>query len=330
MNSGLNKEFRNFIRAVRLATGGVAVHEGEEGQAKPEKSEKESSSDEVDVLIEKQKQNGSGKARVKTEKGNEDEEFPDLMIDEDEDVDMVDPLILQDENDRENGSSETKIDTEPAQDNQEEIRGTSKPPAVVGNSPKFIILDPPENGETKSDASLDIRPFPPPNTTRYSLRRLGPPPVVEKKRKKKSEEEDAEDDEEDADEDGDEDGEGDDEDDDEDDSDEDSDEEEEEEDDVEGGLIFEIPDEKRSFMGITHKATCWIQPTASCLIQLTERPFMVIPFDDIELACLERVGFVPPLKVALHLFTMMFYYYISSYPTSVCSISIWYSSERII
>ena len=56
-------------------------------------------------------------------------------------------------------------------------------------------------------------------------------------------------------------------------------------------LEFDLPYNELAFQGVTFKSTARILPTASCLIELTEFPPLVIAAQDIEVVNLERVGF---------------------------------------
>ncbi|OAO96872.1 GTC2 [Arabidopsis thaliana] len=45
------------------------------------------------------------------------------------------------------------------------------------------------------------------------------------------------------------------------------------------------------FNGVPHKTSAFIIPTSSCLVELTESPFLVVSLSEIEIVNLERVGF---------------------------------------
>ncbi|GAB4855678.1 FACT complex subunit spt16 [Ancistrocladus abbreviatus] len=57
------------------------------------------------------------------------------------------------------------------------------------------------------------------------------------------------------------------------------------------GLEFDQPLRDLGFHGVPHKATAFIVPTAACLVELIETPFLVITLCEIEIVNLERVGF---------------------------------------
>lgn len=57
------------------------------------------------------------------------------------------------------------------------------------------------------------------------------------------------------------------------------------------GLEFDSPYHDLAFDGVPFKSTVRILPTASCLVELTEFPPLVISANDIEVVNLERVGF---------------------------------------
>lgn len=46
-----------------------------------------------------------------------------------------------------------------------------------------------------------------------------------------------------------------------------------------------MPDRNLGFYGTPFKGNCLIQPTKSCLINITEIPFFVLNINDIEVAC---------------------------------------------
>ncbi|GAB2214564.1 hypothetical protein Droror1_Dr00018916 [Drosera rotundifolia] len=56
-------------------------------------------------------------------------------------------------------------------------------------------------------------------------------------------------------------------------------------------LEFDQPLRELGFHGVPYKATAFIVPTSSCLVELTETPFLVITLAEIEIVNLERVGF---------------------------------------
>ena len=55
-------------------------------------------------------------------------------------------------------------------------------------------------------------------------------------------------------------------------------------------LHFETPSQKLGFNGVHGRTTFFIVPTPSCLVQLVESPFLVIPLREVEILCLERVA----------------------------------------
>ncbi|PWA95409.1 peptidase M24, structural domain-containing protein [Artemisia annua] len=55
-------------------------------------------------------------------------------------------------------------------------------------------------------------------------------------------------------------------------------------------LEFDQPLRELGFHGVPHKASTFIVPTASCLVELIETPFLVVTLSDIEIVNLERVG----------------------------------------
>lgn len=57
------------------------------------------------------------------------------------------------------------------------------------------------------------------------------------------------------------------------------------------GLEFDSPYHDLAFDGVPFKSTVRILPTASCLVELTEYPPLVVSAEDIEVVNLERVGF---------------------------------------
>ena len=57
------------------------------------------------------------------------------------------------------------------------------------------------------------------------------------------------------------------------------------------GLEFDSPYHDLAFDGVPFKSTVRILPTATCLVELTEYPSLVISAEDIEVVNLERVGF---------------------------------------
>lgn len=56
-------------------------------------------------------------------------------------------------------------------------------------------------------------------------------------------------------------------------------------------LEFDQPLRELGFHGVPHKASAFIIPTPSCLVELIETPFLVITLGEIEIVNLERVGF---------------------------------------
>ena len=57
------------------------------------------------------------------------------------------------------------------------------------------------------------------------------------------------------------------------------------------GLEFDSPYHDLAFEGVPFKSTVRILPTASCLVELTEFPPLVVSAEDVEVVNLERVGF---------------------------------------
>ncbi|KAK2982171.1 hypothetical protein RJ640_008809 [Escallonia rubra] len=55
-------------------------------------------------------------------------------------------------------------------------------------------------------------------------------------------------------------------------------------------LEFDQPLRELGFHGVPHKASVFIVPTSSCLVELIETPFMVVTLSEIEIVNLERVG----------------------------------------
>ncbi|KAI8027097.1 FACT complex subunit SPT16 [Camellia lanceoleosa] len=55
-------------------------------------------------------------------------------------------------------------------------------------------------------------------------------------------------------------------------------------------LEFDQPFRDLGFHGVPHKASVFIVPTSSCLVELIEIPFVVITLNEIEIVNLERVG----------------------------------------
>lgn len=56
-------------------------------------------------------------------------------------------------------------------------------------------------------------------------------------------------------------------------------------------LEFDMPLRELGFHGVPYKASAFIVPTSSCLVELVELPFLVITLGEIEIVNLERVGF---------------------------------------
>ncbi|KAJ8447120.1 hypothetical protein Cgig2_022849 [Carnegiea gigantea] len=56
-------------------------------------------------------------------------------------------------------------------------------------------------------------------------------------------------------------------------------------------LEFDMPLRELGFHGVPYKASAFIVPTSSCLVELVETPFLVITLSEIEIVNLERVGF---------------------------------------
>lgn len=55
-------------------------------------------------------------------------------------------------------------------------------------------------------------------------------------------------------------------------------------------LEFDQPLRELGFHGVPHKASAFIVPTSSCLVELIETPFLVVTLSEIEVVNLERVG----------------------------------------
>jgi nucleosome binding factor SPN SPT16 subunit len=55
-------------------------------------------------------------------------------------------------------------------------------------------------------------------------------------------------------------------------------------------IEFDQPLRELGFHGVPHKASAFIVPTSSCLVELIETPFVVITLNEIEIVNLERVG----------------------------------------
>ncbi|KAI3823750.1 hypothetical protein L1987_05191 [Smallanthus sonchifolius] len=55
-------------------------------------------------------------------------------------------------------------------------------------------------------------------------------------------------------------------------------------------LEFDQPLRELGFHGVPHKASAFIVPTSSCLVELIENPFLVVTLGEIEIVNLERVG----------------------------------------
>lgn len=55
-------------------------------------------------------------------------------------------------------------------------------------------------------------------------------------------------------------------------------------------LEFDQPLRDLGFHGVPHKASAFIVPTSSCLVELIETPFLVVTLSEIEIVNLERVG----------------------------------------
>ncbi|KAL3643030.1 FACT complex subunit spt16 [Castilleja foliolosa] len=55
-------------------------------------------------------------------------------------------------------------------------------------------------------------------------------------------------------------------------------------------LEFDQPLRELGFHGVPYKASAFIVPTSSCLVELVETPFLVVSLSDIEIVNLERVG----------------------------------------
>ena len=60
---------------------------------------------------------------------------------------------------------------------------------------------------------------------------------------------------------------------------------------VKNDFDFELPIRELGFNGVPYRNTAFLQPTSSCLVNLTEWPPFVIALDEIELVHLERVNF---------------------------------------
>ncbi|XP_062225355.1 FACT complex subunit SPT16-like [Phragmites australis] len=56
-------------------------------------------------------------------------------------------------------------------------------------------------------------------------------------------------------------------------------------------LEFDVPLRELGFHGVPYKASAFIIPTSTCLVELIETPFLVVSLSEIEIVNLERVGF---------------------------------------
>ncbi|KAJ3702142.1 hypothetical protein LUZ61_005847 [Rhynchospora tenuis] len=56
-------------------------------------------------------------------------------------------------------------------------------------------------------------------------------------------------------------------------------------------LEFDMPLRELGFHGVPYKASAFIIPTSTCLVELIETPFLVVTLSEIEIVNLERVGF---------------------------------------
>jgi nucleosome binding factor SPN SPT16 subunit len=56
-------------------------------------------------------------------------------------------------------------------------------------------------------------------------------------------------------------------------------------------LEFDVPLRELGFHGVPYKASAFIIPTSTCLVELIENPFLVVSLGEIEIVNLERVGF---------------------------------------
>lgn len=56
-------------------------------------------------------------------------------------------------------------------------------------------------------------------------------------------------------------------------------------------LEFDVPLRELGFHGVPYKASAFIIPTSTCLVELIETPFLVVTLSEIEIVNLERVGF---------------------------------------
>ncbi|KAF3327038.1 FACT complex subunit SPT16-like protein [Carex littledalei] len=56
-------------------------------------------------------------------------------------------------------------------------------------------------------------------------------------------------------------------------------------------LEFDMPLRELGFHGVPYKASAFIIPTSTCLVELVENPFLVVTLGEIEIVNLERVGF---------------------------------------
>ena len=64
-------------------------------------------------------------------------------------------------------------------------------------------------------------------------------------------------------------------------------------------LEFDQPLRELGFHGVPHKASTFIVPTSSCLVELIETPFVVITLNEIEIVNLERVGLIRTYKIMI-------------------------------
>ncbi|KAK1680603.1 hypothetical protein QYE76_041451 [Lolium multiflorum] len=56
-------------------------------------------------------------------------------------------------------------------------------------------------------------------------------------------------------------------------------------------LEFDVPLRELGFHGVPYKASAFIIPTSTCLVELIETPFLVVTLGEIEIVNLQRVGF---------------------------------------
>lgn len=56
-------------------------------------------------------------------------------------------------------------------------------------------------------------------------------------------------------------------------------------------MELDTPFRELSFEGVPHRSAVRLQPTAECLVQLSDPPFTVVDLSEIEIASLERMAY---------------------------------------